>query len=232
MEALVYGLLAGLAFLETWPVGQFLLTRPAVLLPALGWLLGLPEAGLWLGLTLELLTLRALPMGSALPPDPAMGGLVALLALKLCGPAEDAAALLPLALVAGAALPWPAGHLSELQRRLNGRVWQPRFEAAVKARDRKRLARLLPLALLQTWALASALCALAIAALSRLYLAAAPLAERLDPGGAGRVGWWLLAIAAGGVLQLAAGRGGTRWSWSGLAAGALLAGGLLAGGWL
>lgn len=230
MEALVYGLLAGLAFLETWPVGQLLLTRPALLLPAVGWLIGLPEFGLWLGLTLELLNLRALPMGSALPPDPAMGGLLALLACKLCGPMPESDILLPLVLFVGAILPWPAAYLSELQRRVNGRVWLPRFEDAVRRDDRRRLGWLLPLALLQAWLLIGLLCALAIAGLGRLLLFLEPRLIGLESAGAGRIGWWLLAIAAGGILQLAAGRGGTRALWSGLAAGLLLVAALLAGG--
>jgi mannose/fructose/N-acetylgalactosamine-specific phosphotransferase system component IIC len=230
MEALFGGLLAGLAFLESWPLGQLLLGRPALLLPALGWMLGLPEAGLWLGLCLELLTLRQLPMGSALPPDPALGGLLALLALSLSG-APQAEGMLPATLIAGTALAWPAAWFSELQRRLNGRCWLPRWEAAVAAGNLDRLERLLPLVLLQAWALAAGLAAAALWVLPLLLEAAAPWAARLD-GGTGRVGWCLLAIAAGGLLQLAGGRTGSRRLFGGLAAGTLLALLLVAGGLL
>lgn len=48
---------------------QIMISRPIVVGPLTGWLLGNPSAGLQVGLLVELLWLGRLPVGAAIPPD-------------------------------------------------------------------------------------------------------------------------------------------------------------------
>lgn len=223
-------LVCTLVYLESWPVGQFLLGRPALLLPLLGLACGQPWAGLWLGAVLELLPLRTLPMGSTLPPDPALAGAWSL--LGLCLGRSPALAALPeeqgstLALLVAVPLCWLAPWLTEAQRRVNGRLWRPRFERAVLAGDAARCGHLMGGTLAQTALLGTLVSGLALTAVS---LAAAPLsllAVRLTESrlaGVLPLRWALLAVALGGLWRHAGGRLGRRALWAGAALGLLLA---------
>lgn len=227
-------LVCTLVYLESWPVGQFLLGRPALLLPVLGILGGQPLAGLWLGIVLELLTLRSLPMGAALPPDPALAGVWTLLALDLdlgaAGgppPLDGAAgeAGVALALLLAVPLCWIAPWLTEAQRRLNGRWWHPRFEAAVLAGDDRRCGRLMAATLAQTALLGAAAAAIALPALRAAATPLLPLAERLTASAPARLlplPWLLLAVALGALWRHAGGRRGNGLLYLGAGAGAVL----------
>ncbi len=178
MSLLLAALAGTLVYLESWPIGQFMLGRPVILLPLLGWLVGLPLEGLWLGLVLELALIRTLPMGSTLPPDPALGGIWALGGAWLCQQSGLYHAAqssfdsgLALLVLIGLGLSWLAPWLTELQRRINGRFWHPRAEGAVLDGDVSRLNRLVPLAVIQT-ALLAFLCSLIVLLLGQMTLPA------------------------------------------------------------
>jgi PTS system mannose-specific IIC component len=223
-------LLCVLVHLESWPVGQFQLGRPVLLLPLLGLLLGQPLTGLWLGLVLELLTLRSLPMGAALPPDPALAGCWSLVALELGSPSlldqVPAGAAPSLALVVALPLCWLAPWLTEAQRRINGRWWRPRFEAAAEQGDARACDRLMGATLLQTALLGAAASLIVLAGLRALGWMLVPLGTRLaeaGPAGGPGLPWLLLAVALGGLWRHAGGRRGTRSLWLGAGAGLALA---------
>lgn len=229
-------LLCMLVYMESWPMGQFQLGRPVLLLPLLGLLLGQPLAGLWLGLVLELLTLRSLPMGAALPPDPALAGCWSLLALDLSQPSVldrlPAEAAAPLAVVVALPLCWLAPYLTEAQRRLNGRLWRPRFEAAVARGDVAGIGRLMGGVLAQTAVLGGLASLLVLAglvgagdALHRLGLRLMQSGPAHSPG----LPWLLLAVALGGLWRHTGGRRGNPALWLGAGAGTLAA--LLAWAW-
>lgn len=232
MDTLLAAVGCALVYLESWPIGQFLLGRPVVLLPLLGFAAGLPVEGLWLGLVLELILLRTLPMGSTLPPDPALGGAWALgsawLAFRNGGWTAAESMFDPgigLLLLGGVLLSWLAPWLTELQRRINGRLWHPRFEHAVMNGDVPRCNLLMPLVLAQSFGLALLLSYLVLVGGTWLLGHAAFLQEALA---ASRVANWLppapvlLVVAWGGLWQLSAGKRGRKALWSGLAVGVVL----------
>ncbi|MDE2291208.1 MAG: PTS sugar transporter subunit IIC, partial [Elusimicrobia bacterium] len=65
---------AGVAVIETDAVlvGQWLISRPVVVGPLVGWLLGDLAAGLVLGALVEAFCLEELPVGSVVPPNGAV----------------------------------------------------------------------------------------------------------------------------------------------------------------
>ncbi|MCX5796884.1 MAG: PTS sugar transporter subunit IIC [Elusimicrobia bacterium] len=92
--------LVALVELDVVQVGQFMLSRPLVLGPLLGLLLGAPQAGLALGLCCELLSLDDVPVGDRLPLSASVAAAAAV--LMACGPRPlPAAAALPAGLAAG-----------------------------------------------------------------------------------------------------------------------------------
>lgn len=67
MDPLSYCLVAAGAELDGLRVGQFMVSRPIVLGPLLGWALGDAGTGAVLGAALEVLALDALPLGAVVP---------------------------------------------------------------------------------------------------------------------------------------------------------------------
>ncbi len=73
MGYLVLALVAGLAAVERKGFLQAMLSRPIALAPLAGWALGNLEAGLLVGVPLELFWLGAVNLGAALPAHEALG---------------------------------------------------------------------------------------------------------------------------------------------------------------
>jgi mannose PTS system EIIC component len=69
VDYLLAGAVAVGAGLDRTAAGQFMISRPIVAAPLLGWLLGAPLTGLQVGAMVELLWLGRLPVGAAIPPD-------------------------------------------------------------------------------------------------------------------------------------------------------------------
>lgn len=67
--AAIAALLSGLAAIERKGAFQLMLSRPLVLAPVLGWLLGDAHGGLLLGVPLELLFLGGVNLGGSLPDN-------------------------------------------------------------------------------------------------------------------------------------------------------------------
>ena len=68
-DYLTTGALAVLLGLDRTAFLQSMVSRPLVAAPLTGWLLGIPLAGLQVGMLLELLWLGRLPVGTVVPPD-------------------------------------------------------------------------------------------------------------------------------------------------------------------
>lgn len=124
-EWLLLGALGALLFLDAWPVGQTMLSRPIVAGPLAGLVLGAPAEGLFWGAVFEAVYLVVLPVGAARYPDAGLAALVGTVVASRGDGAESAAYLVAVALVAGVVGDWT----SRFQRRWNGRT-----AAAVRGR--------------------------------------------------------------------------------------------------
>src|SRR5947209_10354790 len=69
LSAVVAALIGGLAAVERKGALQLMLSRPIVLAPVLGWVLGDARGGLMLGVPLELLFLGGVNLGGSLPDN-------------------------------------------------------------------------------------------------------------------------------------------------------------------
>lgn len=117
-EWVLLGLLGAILFLDAWPVAQTMLSRPIVVGPLTGIVLGAPAEGVFWGAVFEAVYLGVLPVGAARYPDAGLAALVGtVLAVRAGGP-EPAAYLVAAALAAGALGEWTSG----FQRRWNGRA--------------------------------------------------------------------------------------------------------------
>ena len=114
---------AGVAVLEldTVLVGQWLLSRPLVVGPLLGWMTGDVEAGLAMGALTEVFCLEELPVGSVVPPNGAVAASTAV--LLVAGPAHVSPALaLPMALAAGSGHGWVENRVRSWRAALTARA--------------------------------------------------------------------------------------------------------------
>ncbi|HET6340642.1 MAG TPA: PTS sugar transporter subunit IIC, partial [Gemmatimonadota bacterium] len=75
-EWLLLGALGALVFLDAWPVGQTMLSRPIVAGPLAGAILGAPAEGVFWGAVFEAVYLGVLPVGAARYPDAGLAALV------------------------------------------------------------------------------------------------------------------------------------------------------------
>ena len=121
MNLLDWVLLAALGaalFLDAWPVGQTMLSRPIVAGPLAGLVLGAPAEGVFWGAVFEAVYLGILPIGAARYPD---AGLAALVATAVAVPAAgtEAAGYLVAAAVGAGAI---GERATVLQRLWNGRA--------------------------------------------------------------------------------------------------------------
>jgi len=128
------GALGGLLALDRTALLQTMASRPLVGATAAGYVVGAPALGLLAGLLLELIWLMDLPVGSSVPPDETVSGVLAAVfaaaATEAWSPEARAAT--------GVLLAVPAGilgrHLDVAVRRWNGGL----IEAALQALDEGR----------------------------------------------------------------------------------------------
>lgn len=117
-EWLLLGALGALVFLDAWPVGQTMLSRPIVAGSLAGAILGAPAEGVFWGAVFEAVYLGVLPVGAARYPDAGLAALVGTAVASRGDAADSAAYLVAAAVAAGLVGDWTSG----FQRRWNGRV--------------------------------------------------------------------------------------------------------------
>jgi mannose/fructose/N-acetylgalactosamine-specific phosphotransferase system component IIC len=187
-------LCVGLALAEAdaWAVGQLMVSRPAVLGPAMGLAAGRPWEGSALGAVLELLTIDDKPLGSVVPFSATMA--IGAAVLFVSGPhAVPVEAALAAGLAVGA-----------IQSRVDAAIRSQRTMLADAARERMRagrspgwaglLARGLGSQVLATAALAYACAALGGPVLARLW-EASPAVLRGAAAGCWKAAPWIGAAA-------------------------------------
>ncbi|HET9581755.1 MAG TPA: PTS sugar transporter subunit IIC [Gemmatimonadota bacterium] len=116
MEWLLLGVLGAIVFVDAWPVGQTMLSRPIVVGPLAGTLLGAPAEGVFWGAVFEAVYLGILPVGAARYPDAGLAALVGTVIASRGDGSEAAAYLVAMAFAAGFLGDWTSGFL----RRWNG----------------------------------------------------------------------------------------------------------------
>ncbi len=109
-----------------------MISRPLVAAPVSGWIIGEPVAGMWVGILLELLTIRQLPIGGSRYWDAGPGAVVGAAALQALPPGPGA---LVLAAALGVAFGWAGGWTVALMRRVNARWVQPLSAGPVTPRE-------------------------------------------------------------------------------------------------
>ncbi|HET6638850.1 MAG TPA: PTS sugar transporter subunit IIC [Gemmatimonadota bacterium] len=119
--------LGAVVFLDQWPAVQSMVSRPIVVGPAVGWILGAPADGVLWGASFETMVLAIQPVGAARYPDAALAGLLGTTAAIVGMDSEIYPAAWAVAVAGGAG--WAGEVLGRLQRR-----WNARTAAAVRAR--------------------------------------------------------------------------------------------------
>lgn len=69
LEIVFISILVSFIHLDTLVFGQFLIHRPIVVGPLVGFLVGIPQEGLLMGLIFELIYISVIPVGIKIPPD-------------------------------------------------------------------------------------------------------------------------------------------------------------------
>lgn len=112
--------LGAVVFLDQWPAVQSMISRPIVVGPAVGWILGAPADGVLWGAAFETMLLVIQPVGAARYPDAALASLLGTTA-AITGMESGiypAAWAVAVAAVAG----WAGEVVGRLQRRRNART--------------------------------------------------------------------------------------------------------------
>ena len=76
-ELLIVSFIGGLITLDATVFGQFMISRPIVAGPIIGWLCGDVKTGIIIGALIELLWIGVVPVGVGVPPDSAIVSIIA-----------------------------------------------------------------------------------------------------------------------------------------------------------
>jgi len=85
MNLVFLAVLVGIISCDTLVAGQFMLARPIIAAPLIGLCMGNPYLGFLIGVCVELVWIRVIPVGSSIPPD---GALTAVIAVSVAGAAK------------------------------------------------------------------------------------------------------------------------------------------------
>lgn len=98
VQILLVGLLGGVFSLDGLAWGQFMFSRPIVVAPFFGWLLGDVTLGFAVGALLELISAHYLPIGSTVSPDFTLAAILTPSACLLVFKGQNPASVVPIAL--------------------------------------------------------------------------------------------------------------------------------------
>lgn len=69
LQLVLVSILTGILSCDTIAIGQFMLSRPIIVGPIIGLCLGNPYVGFIIGICVELIWARIIPVGGSIPPD-------------------------------------------------------------------------------------------------------------------------------------------------------------------
>ncbi|MGH7571287.1 MAG: PTS sugar transporter subunit IIC [Gemmatimonadota bacterium] len=118
LEWFILAAIGAVIFLDAWPIGQTMLSRPIVTGPLAGLALGAPGEGAFWGAVFEAVYLGVLPVGAARYPDAGLAALVGTAVAVAVEGTEAAGYLVAVAIAAGEL----GERATRIQRRWNGRV--------------------------------------------------------------------------------------------------------------
>ncbi|MEO0225909.1 MAG: PTS sugar transporter subunit IIC, partial [candidate division WOR-3 bacterium] len=75
---IILSLIGGLIMLDKYAIGEFGVSQPIIACPLIGLFFGAPEAGLTLGVLLQLIFFSNLPIGRSIPPDAQAGAVLSI----------------------------------------------------------------------------------------------------------------------------------------------------------
>lgn len=85
LQIIYISLLISIIHLDVLVFGQFLLHRPIVVGPLIGFLLGIPQDGLVIGIIFELIYTSIIPVGIKVPPDATVAVAFSVMCYKFSG---------------------------------------------------------------------------------------------------------------------------------------------------
>ncbi len=234
IQAVTVAITGIIVYLDTTAIAQLMICQPIIACPALGWMLGRPEIGLFFGIGFQLLWLGALPIGAAKFPEGNVAAIVATgvaARIPAASTGDPAWIVLVIATLTGILTAHAGGDLTPFIRRIMTRYGQ-RFMVAV-ADQRTADARWLLLVAVGIHAAAGLLLTLGGYFIgifvSRLYLGnfatagvSISIAEVTDPS---LSGLWPALMGAGAAVVFLRFVTKRRWLW-------LLPGVALAGFWI
>ena len=116
---LALALLGGLVGLDAVSFVQAMISRPIIAGPLAGLILGVPEGGMMVGIVLEIITLRHLPVGAARQWDTGPAAIVAATGVAVL---PGGATALMMAIGAGSVVGWLGGRTVHEMRKMNSRL--------------------------------------------------------------------------------------------------------------
>ena len=126
-ELIKIAFVGGLISLDATVFGQFMISRPIVAGPVIGWLCGDVKTGLLIGALIELLWVGVVPVGVGVPPDSAI---VCIVATALA--ANKAPAAVAIAIIFSVPLGILSKRLDIAHRKWN-RIFLPVIENGIKS---------------------------------------------------------------------------------------------------
>lgn len=83
LQFLIISLIMSVFHLDTLVFGQFMVYRPIVVGPFLGFLVGIPQYGVLIGCIFEIVYLSMVPVGIKIPPDVTASTICSIVSYKL-----------------------------------------------------------------------------------------------------------------------------------------------------
>lgn len=137
-QVVLVSAIGGLIALDKSAAFQFMISRPIVTGPIIGWLLGDAGTGAIIGALLELLWISSLPLGGFLPPNACLATITSTAGVILSGLEPGGAPLIVLSILTAPMVAAAGAALETKNRSVNGFLLE-KAKKAVKERKSQRI---------------------------------------------------------------------------------------------